>query len=406
MTLRACYRTHRTNSNWALAALLLAALSPLANGQVFVVGEKTATSELKTDFAPTKLQLPEAKLSERGRRELIRNLEAEQGFAHLALPVGVLTLQANGPLSPGPEEYRTMVYKKGQAAAPGDRVAITALEIKGDKIVLDLNGGPYAKHRFLSHIQLNDNNVVARQDKATGSRITLVFKGQVPEISAPEVKALLEPLLDFGVKTSEQAYADTLPTPLKNAIAAHDVLVGMTHRMVLAALGAPESKMREQPSGDPNGSRYEEWIYGHVPQTVKFVRFVGDRVTMVEIAALGKPMEIHDKDEMAGYIAPVLEHEIAMGDRKPETPDEGGTPAQPPTLRKPGEAVDMPNARNKVIFPDDPKAGDSKQGSPKPPEQGSPKQPDPSQATAPNASSSQLLETSASPSTKAFPPER
>ena len=87
---------------------------------------------------------------------------------------------------------------------------------------------------------------------------------------------------------------------MKNAIAAHEVLVGMNHRMVLAALGAPESKIREQQSGDPNGARYEEWIYGHVPQTVRFVRFVGDRVTVVEIAALGKPVEIHDKDEMGG----------------------------------------------------------------------------------------------------------
>ncbi len=88
---------------------------------------------------------------------------------------------------------------------------------------------------------------------ATGSRITLVFEGGVPEISGPEVKALLEPLIDFGVKTSEQAYADTLPPVLKEAIAAHEVLVGMNHRMVLAALGAPENKMREQQSGDPNG---------------------------------------------------------------------------------------------------------------------------------------------------------
>ena len=76
----------------------------------------------------------------------------------------------------------------------------------------------------------------------------------------------------------------------------------MNHRMVLAALGAPESKVREQQSGDPNGARYEEWIYGHVPQTVRFVRFVGDRVTVVEIAALGKPVEIHDKEVYtAGY---------------------------------------------------------------------------------------------------------
>ncbi len=341
----------------ALAVVLIAA-APLAQGQIFVVGEKTATSEIKADFTPTNLQLPEEKLTERGRRDLIRNLEAEQGFAHRALPMGPgLTLRANGDLSPGAEAYRRMIYEKGQAAAPGDRVAITAMEIKGDRIIFDLNGGPYAKHRWLSHIQLNDNDVVATpESKPTGARIILVFKGSVPEISAPEVKALLEPLLDFGVKSSEQAYADTLPTPLKNAIAAHDVLVGMTHRMVLAALGAPESKLREQPSGDPNGARYEEWIYGHVPQTVRFVRFVGDRVTLVEIAALGKPMEIHDKDEMAGYIQPVLEREIALGDRKanPDT-SAASAPPPPPTLRKPDEPLAIPNAANKVQFPDDPK---------------------------------------------------
>jgi len=381
---------HRPAIHWVLATLLFASFTPYAKSQVFVVGEKTATSEIKSDFTPTRLQLPEGKLTERGRRELVRNLEAEQGFAHRALPMGAgLTLQANGAISPGPDAYRRMIYEKGQSAAAGDRVAITALQIKGDRIILDLNGGPYAKHRFLSHIQFNDNNVVAPQDKATGARITLVFEGGIPEISAPEVKALLEPVLDFGVKSGDQAYADTLPEPLKNAIASHDVLVGMTHRMVLAALGAPESKMREQPDGDPNGARYEEWIYGHVPQTVKFVRFVGDRVTLVEIAALGKPMEIHDKDEMANYIAPVLEREIAMGDRKPDTSaDEGGTPRAAPSLAKPGETVQLPNAPNKVIFPDDPKTADQKTGTQKPDDQ---KQADPKQATTPSAKSSQIL---------------
>ena len=106
-----------------------------------------------------------------------------------------------------------MIYEKGQAAAPGDRVIITAMTIKGDRIIFDLNGGPYAKHRFLSHIQLNDNPVVASSgEQPTGARVTLVFNGAVPEISAPEVKALLDPVIDFGVKSSDQAYADTLPT--------------------------------------------------------------------------------------------------------------------------------------------------------------------------------------------------
>jgi hypothetical protein len=346
------YRTHR----WALLAGLAGSLTlslTAAQSQVFVVGEKSATSDLATDFTPTDLPLPiDTRLSERGRRELVRNLEAEQGFAHRALPLGAgLTLHANGPISPGPAEYKQMIYQKGQSAGPGERVIVTSMQVKGDRIIFDLNGGPYAKHRFLSHIQLNNNNVVADNgEKPTGARITLVFEGHIPEISAPEVKALLEPVIDFGVKSTEQAYADTLPPQLRNAIAAHDVLVGMNHRMVLAALGAPESKVREQPSGDPNGARYEEWIYGHVPQTVRFVRFVGDRVTLVEIAALGKPIEIHDKDEMGGYELPGLTREIAMGDRKPGGAEEGAPAPPPPTLRKPGEPA-PPSGSNKVQFP-------------------------------------------------------
>jgi hypothetical protein len=336
----------------ALIAGLLAIPLATAHAQVFTVGEKSATADIATDFTPTHVPLPGGKLTERGRRELIRNLEAEQGFAHRALPVSAgITLQANGQLTPGPAEYRKMIYQKGQSAAPGDRVIVTSMEIKGDRIVLDFNGGPYAKHRFLRHIQLNDAPVTPDTGEvATGSRITLVFEGGVPEISSPEIKALLEPLIDFGVKTSEQAYADTLPPMLKDAIAAHEVLVGMNHRMVLAALGAPENKMREQQSGDPGGGRYEEWIYGHVPQTIRFVRFVGDRVTVVEIAALGKPIEIHDKDEMGGFNSSPPTREVAMGDQEPAT-NEDKKPAAP-TLRLPGEAAPA-GGPNKVQFPTD-----------------------------------------------------
>jgi hypothetical protein len=343
-------RTHR----WALLAGCFALFASALSAQVFVVGEKTATADITTNFTPTNLPLPTEKLTERGRRELVRNLEAEQGFAHRAIPVGVITLKANGALSPDPDKYRHMIFEKGQSAAPGDRVVITSLTIKGDEITLDLNGGPYAKHRFLSHISINDNPVSQQQaERPVGARITLVFPNGVPEISAPEVKALLEPVVDFGVKSGEQAYADTLPPKLKNAIAAHEVLVGMNHRMVLAALGAPERKVREQ-SGDASGATYEEWIYGHVPQTVKFVRFKGDRVAVLEIAALGKPLEIHDKNEIDSDEMPSNERQIAMGDRKPGVEGEdGAAPAAAPSLRLPGETAEVNNAPGKVQFPDD-----------------------------------------------------
>jgi len=344
-------RTHR----WTLLAGCLLLPAQPFYAQVFVVGEKTATADISTSFHPTNLQLSDQKLNERGRRELVRNLEAEQGFAHRPLPIGVLSLEANGELSPGGEKYREMIYKKGQAAAPGDRVVVTALNIKGDRIVLDFNGGPYAKHRFLSHVQLNNAPVAANTgEQPTGSRVELVFPKGIPDISAPEVKALLEPVVDFGVKSGEQAYADTLPPRIKDAIAAHEVLVGMNHRMVLASLGSPESKIREKESGDANGSRYEEWIYGHVPQTVKFIRFKGDRVAQVQIAALGKPIELHDKNELEEGDVPANIRQIAMGDRAPgKEGEDGTTPAAPPSLRLPGEAAEPVNAQGKVQYPTD-----------------------------------------------------
>ena len=343
-----------STSRWASPTLLclgaaMLALTP-SRAQVFVVGERSATAEIKTDFTPTSVPLPDGHLSERGRRELLRDLEAEQGFAHRALPMGAgLTLEANGPLTPGADKYKQMIYQKGQSSAPGDRVVVTAMLFKGDRIVIDLNGGPYAKHRFLSHVSFDDNPVTQPQDQATGSRVTLIFKNGIPEISAPEVKALLTPVIDFGAKTSSDAFADTLPGPIKEAVMTHEVLVGMDRRMVLASVGPPASKVREHADNSPDGSHYEEWIYGQVPQTVRFVRFNGDRVVQVKIAALGKAIEIHNQDEMGDYAPASATREIAMGDAG-HGPDHA---AGPPTLRKPGEVLPVTpeNTTQKVQYP-------------------------------------------------------
>ena len=320
----------------------------VVHGQVFVVGEKSATDGISTDFKPTRFPIPGGRLSERGRRELIRDLNAEQGYAHMTLPLAGLTMTANGPLKETPEEYKKLIYKKGESCAPGDRVVVTPLDFKGDRMIIDLNGGPYAKHRFLSHIQLDDIQLAPTpMVSATGSRITLLFPDGIPEISAPEVKALLTPLVDFGAKSSAAAYADSLPEPVKKVIAHHDVAVGMDRKMVLAALGAPDSKVREQAPDDPSQARYEEWIYGQVPKTVKFVRFTGDRVTMVKIAELGKPIEIHDKEELAEYLPPMPTRDVAMGD---VSGDETSGKKIPPTLRRPGDPQ-VADGQNKVQYP-------------------------------------------------------
>ena len=261
---------------------------------------KTATADVTTEFHPTRVDLPKEPLDEKGRQELIRNLESEQGFAHRELPLGAgMQLVANGTLSPRDEEYKKILYEKGQSAAAGDRVQVTALQFRPDRIVIDLNGGPYAKHRFLSHISLNDIPLAQEGPAVTGCRITLVFEGGIPEVTAAEVKALLDPVVDFRAKSSGEAYADTLPPKVREAVEAHEILVGMNRRMVIAAMGEPKTKEREHSSEtDPDSPIYEEWIYGDPPQPTQFVRFKNGRVARLEIAAIGKPIEVHDKNEM------------------------------------------------------------------------------------------------------------
>lgn len=341
-----------------IIAILLVCLPWKLRAQVFTVGERTATEDIKTDFDRTHVELPNDHLTERGRRDLVRNLEAEQGFAHHVLPLAsTVDLMANGPVRPAAEAYKRMIYKKGQAALPGDRVEITALQFKPDRILLDFNGGPYVKHRFLRHIQIGVGGVQTAEpdlsETATGWRIELIFEGGVPELSAPEVKALLEPLVDFGVKTGELAYAETLPAPVKNAIASHEVLVGMNHRMVLAALGPPGSKVRESTAD----GKYEEWIYGQQPQTMKFIRFVGDKVTLLKIAAAGKPIEVHQRDEMAGFIDPGAIPVLTVANGPGLPARDGSTNRPPPTLKLPAESatpaeIQTGASERKVVFPD------------------------------------------------------
>jgi hypothetical protein len=353
-------RRHRLGHLVVLASSLLAASALPA--QVFVVGVKTATEDVVTDFHPTHVELPAGALDERGRLDLIRNLEAEQGFAHRELPLGAgLTLIANGNMFPRDDEYKKMLYQKGQSASPGERIEISALKFTPDAIVIDFNGGPYAKHRFLSHISINDNPIAQLGPAATGCRITLVFEGGVPEISAAEVKALLDPIVDFKAKSSLEAYSNTLPPVVREAVEAHEILVGMDRRMVMASVGAPLSRHREHVAGtdtapaSSDAPMYEEWIYGQPPQATRFVRFRAGKVVRLEIAALGKPIEIHETNEMGNIATPsLLARTILNGDVQ-RRDGEDTTPAKPPTLRNPGEPIDTPSGVGKVNMPPDPK---------------------------------------------------
>lgn len=357
--------------------------STVVLAQVFTVSPEKIEGHY-LEFHPTHIDLPTQPLSERGRQELIRFLTSEQGFAMRPLPLASkgLTLHANGDMQPSGSDYVNELNQHGISAKPGDRCVITGVRIKDDRIILELNGGPDPKHKWLRHISIgadpNYTNPVVASDgtEPVGSRITLIFPHAVPEVTGQQVESLLAPLLGFGVKSPVVAYTDTLPPKLKQAILNHHVLVGMSKEMVIYALGEPNQKIRERQGQMP----FEEWIYGEAPKPVQFVRINGNRVIRVELAEVGKPLVIHAENEMGDYWSTAPNpnvHVVKLGDEDPASMAKQSAPQAPPTLRLPGEKLPTDNQKDQptmgpVQFPKDSGSGSSPASTPQKPPQPSP----------------------------------
>jgi hypothetical protein len=366
------------NGQFSMQSITLAAAIVLlggctfacAQGQIILVntapanGTGVGIDRRYAQIEPTKLELPATPLDARGHQDLLRTLTADQGFAMRPFPRGKkgIFLAANGKLSPVGEKYVAAVTEQGLSVKPGDRVVLSNLRIDKDRLIFDINGGPDRKHDFLRHIEVgmgggpNMTSPVVQDpgQEPVGARLTLTFAKFVPELTPAQVKSLLAPLISFEMKTPVQAYTDTLPPRIKDAILNHHVMVGMSTDMVLFALGQPENKSREIEGQMP----FEEWIYGHAPQEVQFVRINGNRVIRVELARVGQPLEVFTKNEVEGLMTtdgkPVVAalqetHTIELGDTHRD-PDRQA-PAAPPTLRKEGEKLptDDENAKQDAI---------------------------------------------------------
>jgi hypothetical protein len=139
------------------------------------------------------------------------------------------------------------------------------------------------------------------------------------------LKELLRPVFDFNAKSALEAYLESVPPQVKEAIKNHHVLVGMNREMVIYAKGRPPNKVRET----ANEVEYEEWIYGTPPQDVDFVRFVGDEVIRVETMKVNGEKVVRVEKEVDVKAATVAKKQTEQ-------------PATAPTLRRPGE--DMPDS--------------------------------------------------------------
>ncbi|MFZ1009763.1 MAG: hypothetical protein WAN65_23195 [Candidatus Sulfotelmatobacter sp.] len=260
-------------------------------------------------------------------------------YARTAFPMGMKGLQLReGIVTPSGEELRQDLALFGPAVKPGDPAQISFVQIKEDHIHFEVNGGPVRRKKWYQRIQVSGTGGTPvagspneSQPNPHGSCVDLYFSKYVPEMTAPQLRALLYPVLDFNARNKEQAYLDTVPPKAKEAILAHHVLVGMNQEMVLHAKGKPPKKVRER-DGETD---YEEWIYGEPPEDVDFVRIVGDEVVRVETMKVGGVKIVRTEKEI------VLNQPDKDKEAKKEAPQEH--PANAPSLRRPGEdSQDVP----------------------------------------------------------------
>ncbi len=322
------------------------AVLPRGSAQVFTVSTEQIEGRF-LQFQPTHVELPKMHAGPFTLEGLERTLASEQGYAMRPLPLASkgLSLVANGTMTPSGAEYVEELNQKGISSHPGDKVMVTKITFKKDKLILEFNGGPDLPHKYLRHMQVGVGGISPvvqdHGEQALGSRLTLFFPGGVPNVTGDEVKALVAPIVGFGERSPAEAYAETLPPFLKKAILDHRVLVGMDRDMVLHAVGSPAQKVREE----DGGHLFEEWIYGTPPEKTQFVRLQHNRVTRIEDAAVGTSPIVRASNELGDYWQ--TQSGIGRGEREIKEGDQTAAdraaqetaPGAPPTLRKPGETL-------------------------------------------------------------------
>ncbi|HEX4488023.1 MAG TPA: hypothetical protein VH088_17225, partial [Terriglobales bacterium] len=192
-------------------------------------------------------------MSKQTRMDLIRAFNAELVYVRTPFPMGKKGLIVkDGEVTPNGEELQQMMALWGPAAKPGDRAMITDIRIKDDLIHFEINGGPVKRKKWYQHIEVGGTTGTApiapgdAEANPRGSFVDLMFDHYVPEMNPQELKERLRPVFDFDAKSAAEAYMETVPPKVKEAIKEHRVLVGMNREMVMYSKGRAPKKVREK----------------------------------------------------------------------------------------------------------------------------------------------------------------
>jgi hypothetical protein len=227
------------------------------------------------------------KLTHEDRLEIIRGLSSEYATVKTMLPRSKKPLVFSSTGTWDKAKWTEIARENGPAARTGDIVQITKVDINGDNIEFEINGGLRTGPKWHERIQVGTGTRTAPIGQAsqgtTGTVIQLAFEGGVPALEVKEFKKLMAPILDFEKRTATENYLDALPPPMQAAIKEKRAIEGMDKDQVMMALGRPRHKQRET----KDGVELEDWIYGEPPGKISFVTFTSGKVIKVKDAYAG-----------------------------------------------------------------------------------------------------------------------
>ncbi len=321
-----------------LSATFVSAQIPAATSSQDHPSAATSSATAQTPAPPIPAHAP--RMTKQTRFEIIRDFETQLVYARTVFPMGMKGIRLkDGVTSPNGVELQQDLAIWGPAVRPGDPSRISFIQIKDDHIHFEINGGPVHRQKWYQRIQVSGNGgvpVTGTQQELPanphGTYLDVYFDKYVPEMTAQQLREVLLPVLDFNARNKEEAYLNTVPPKVKEAIQAHHVLVGMDSEMVLHAKGKAPRKVRER-DGE---TEYEEWIYGEPPADVDFVRIVNDEVVRVETMRVGGEKIVRTEKEV------ILDKREKDKDTEAKKEPED-RPANAPSLRRPGEdPTDVP----------------------------------------------------------------
>ena len=321
-----------------LSSTLVSAQIPAATSSQDHPSAATSSATAQTPAPPIPVHAP--RMTKQTRFEIIRDFETQLVYARTVFPMGMKGIRLkDGVTSPNGVELQQDLAIWGPAVRPGDPSRISFIQIKDDHIHFEINGGPVHRQKWYQRIQVSGNGGVpvtgTQQELPSnphGTYLDVYFDKYVPEMTAQQLREVLLPVLDFNARNKEEAYLNTVPPKVKEAIQAHHVLVGMDSEMVLHAKGKAPRKVRER-DGE---TEYEEWIYGEPPADVDFVRVVNDEVVRVETMRVGGEKIVRTEKEV------ILDKREKDKDTEAKKEQED-RPANAPSLRRPGEdPTDVP----------------------------------------------------------------